>query len=114
MHPFLKYCLIYLVASFCFLAACKSKQKETSSNQSCKALVNFRSIGGGIDYKKYEELLNLLNSKKLKFTDKMAGREGEREICIPLTELKGKEKVSFSEQLKTFESNESHISVSIN
>jgi len=113
MNTFLKYCIVFVILFF-FLSACKPKQKETSSTQSCKALVNFKSIGGGIDYKKYEELLNLLNSKKLQFTDKMAGREGERELCIPLTELKGKEKVSFSEQLKTFESNESHISVSIN
>jgi len=114
MNTLFKYCIVILVASFCFLASCKSKQKESSSTSTCKALINFRSIGGGIDYKKYDELVNLLSTKKLKFTEKMAGREGEKEICIPLTELKGGEKASFSEQLKTFESTESHISVSIN
>lgn len=107
----LKYSIIVL---FSILISCKAKKNETSSNSTCKVMVKFRSAGGGIDYTKYDSLISLLNSKKVTFTEKLVGREGEKEICIPLTELKGKEKNQLTEQLKTFENTEAHISVSIN
>jgi hypothetical protein len=105
------YPLIFLVA----FSACKSKKEGQTANQSdCKVLVSFASRGTGIDYTKYEKLTALLNEKKLKFTEKKMGREGEKDICIPLKELKGDEKTKFLEQLKTFRDEATLVSVSVN
>src|SRR3954463_13046524 len=96
---------IFLFAFTVSVVACKSKAKtsQTSSEPSCKVVVNFASRGTGIDYTKYEKLTGILADKKVKYTEKVKGKEGEKEICIPLTELKAKEKNEFVEQLKTFE-----------
>lgn len=104
----------------CFnLNSCKAKatatgQTNQTENAPCKVVVDFASIGGGINYPQYEKLINTLNSKKVKYTEKSKGREGEKEVCIPLTELKGQEKTDFIEQLKKFEDKSTYISVSVN
>jgi hypothetical protein len=106
------YSALILLLAF---SACKSKKEgQTASQSNCKVLVNFASRGTGIDYGKYEKLTGLLNEKKLKFTEKVKGREGEKELCIPLKELKGDEKTKFIEQLKTFVDEATLVSVSVN
>lgn len=105
------YSLIFVLA----FSACKSKKQGDSAKPSdCKVLVRFASRGTGIDYGKYEKLTALLNEKKLKFTEKVMGREGEKDVCIPLTELKAEEKTKFVEQLKTFNDEATLVSVSVN
>ncbi len=100
------------------LLSCKSKAKaEVTGNvntSSCKVQINFGSRGDGINEAKYNELIELLKKEKIKYSEKSAGREGEKEICLPLSELKDKEKNDFIERLKKFEDKESFISLSIN
>lgn len=113
--------LFFAIGLFCmaFLTSqCKSKAESKSSenNQtsSCKVVFNFGSYGSGIDSKKYDELTLLLNEKKIRFTETVKGREGEKEICIPLTELKGKEKDDFIGRLKKLEDKNTLVSLSVN
>jgi hypothetical protein len=111
-----------ILTASCFLvfnlSSCKSKaavnQTAPAETATCKVIVDFASIGGGINYPQYEKLTQLLNSKKVKYTEKSKGREGEKEVCIPLSELKGQEKTDFIEQLKKFEDKSTYISVSVN
>jgi hypothetical protein len=97
---------------------CKSKSANNSSesNQSkaCKVVFNFGSYGSGINEGKYSELLTMLKENKLKYTETVKGREGEKEICIPLTEFKGKDKDAFIERLKKLEDKNTLVSLSIN
>jgi hypothetical protein len=104
---------IFILAS---LAGCRSKTKttQTSSQPACKVLISFGSRGDGINEKKLEELSTVLNNRKVKYSQKVAGREGEKEICVPLNELSGKEKTDFIEQLKTFQDPATFVSVSVN
>lgn len=113
MIKYLFYSIFFIAFAF---TSCKSKSKTTQSDTkaTCKVLITFASRGSGIDYVKFDKLTALLNEKKLKFTEKVIGREGEKEICIPLTELKGDEKTKLTDQLKTFHDEASFISVSVN
>jgi hypothetical protein len=105
------------------LLSCKSKSAAQNSSTSgdgstsastCAAKVNFGSYGGGIDGAKYEAIKKLIEAKKLKFEEKRMGREGETEICLPLTELKKTEKATFIEQLKKTAEGGQLVSVSTN
>lgn len=100
------------------LLSCKSKAKaEVTGNvntTSCKVQINFGSRGEGINEAKYMELTELLKKEKIKYTEKSVGREGEKEICLPLNELKEKEKNELIERLKKFEDKNTFISLSVN
>jgi len=114
---------------FLSFASCKSKEKPSSSSQpvatsdptvykgvtndSCAVEVAFGSYGSGIDGKALEAVMAKIDEKKLKYTSKNIGREGERRICLPLTELKSKEKTDFVDQLKKIASGGQLVSVSI-
>lgn len=113
MKLFLKQSIIILLPLTLVFNSCMAKKTKAVA-PTCKVVFNFNSIGGGIDYSKYELLSNLLKTKKVAFTEKTMGREGEKEICIPLNELNGKEKTDFIEQLKTLENKDTHVSLSIN
>lgn len=120
---------ILLSALFLSLASCKSKEKSAESsgpvvtseptvykgvtNDSCAVEVSFGSYGSGIDGKALENVMAKIDEKKLKYTSKNVGREGERRICLPLTELKGKEKTEFTDQLKKIAKEGQLVSVSI-
>jgi hypothetical protein len=67
---------------------------------SCALEVQFGSYSAGIDGKAYDKIIALITSKKLKYTSKNIGREGETRLCLPLTELNNKGKKKFIEQLK--------------
>lgn len=112
------------------LAACKSKAKtgaaagpaetapQTSvykgvTNDSCAVEMAFGSYGSGIDGKALDEVMAKISEKKLKYTAKNIGREGETRICMPLTEIKGKEKNEFIEQLKKIAAAGQLVSLSI-
>lgn len=66
----------------------------------CAIEVQFGSYSAGIDGKAYEKIIALIESKKLKYTSKNIGREGETRLCLPLTELNKRGKKKFAEQLK--------------
>lgn len=129
-----KQLLPLLAALLMNLAACKSKSTTTTSsdagssgpvatqephvykgvrNDSCAVEVAFGSYGSGIDGKALEQVLAKIDAKKLSYTSKPAGREGERRLCLPLTELKKKEKEEFIEQLKKIAATGELVSVSI-
>lgn len=67
---------------------------------SCALEVQFGSYSAGIDGKAYDKIIALITSKKLKYTSKNIGREGETRLCLPLTELNKRGKKKFIEQLK--------------
>ncbi len=111
--------LVLLTMTLIFNTSCKSKAKASATSnetsvQACKVTVSFGSRGDGINQAKYDELVKLLDSKKLKHTETVKGREGEKDVCIPLTELKDKEKNEMIEQLKKFEDASTFISLSVN
>ncbi|MCE3228005.1 MAG: hypothetical protein K0S32_2556 [Bacteroidetes bacterium] len=119
----MKHLLIILISTlFLSLGACKAKKKTESSGDNnaakteitCAAKVSFGSMGSGIDAKKYDEIKKIIEDKKVKYTEKTMGREGEREICLPLTELKGSDKTAFIDQLKKSASAGQLVSVSSN
>lgn len=66
----------------------------------CAVEISFGSYSAGIDGKAFDKIKNLIESKKLKHTSKVIGREGETRICLPLTELSSSGKKKFIEQLK--------------
>lgn len=110
---------IVLAITLVFNTSCKGKAKASATStesvsQACKVTVSFGSRGDGINQAKYDELVKLLDSKKLKHSETVKGREGEKDVCIPLTELKDKEKNEMIEQLKKFEDANTFISLSIN
>jgi hypothetical protein len=101
------------------LSNCKHKQKAaetpkpaTTEVVNCEITVSFGSMGTGIDGKKYDEIKKMIEDKKLKYTEKQQGREGERKLCLPLTELNATEKASFIDQLKKTASGGQLVSVS--
>jgi hypothetical protein len=126
----MKKCLFILCASF-FLAfaACKSTAKtQTSSqpvvtdqptvykgvtNDTCAVEVAFGSYGSGIDLKAYDAVMKTIEAKKLKYSAKSIGREGETRLCLPLTEIKGKTKSEWIDQLKKIAAEGQLVSVSI-
>jgi len=83
------------------------------SDQSCAVEVSFGSYASGIDGPALDKVNALIDSKKLKSTSKTVGREGERRICLPLTELKENEKKDLIEQLKKIAAAGQLVSVSI-
>lgn len=66
----------------------------------CAIEVQFGSYSAGIDGKAYDKIIALIESKKLKYTSKNIGREGETRLCLPLTELNKRGKRKLTEQLK--------------
>lgn len=114
---------ILILSSVLFLSvgSCKTKAKTQTTDstskevaKTCAATINFASKGAGIDASSYEGVKALITSKKLKFTEKRMGKEGETELCLPLSELKGSEKTDFINQLKKFENADKLVSVSTN
>lgn len=124
-----QYLLLFAGVFLLSLAACKSKSKTTGTSQpvatseptvykgvtndSCAVEVAFGSYGSGIDGKALEQVMAKIDAKKVKYTSKNAGREGERRICMPLTELKSKEKSDFIEELKKIAAGAQLVSVSV-
>ncbi|MGZ3900566.1 MAG: hypothetical protein ACXVNM_04990 [Bacteroidia bacterium] len=104
------------------LSSCKHKQKAQETPKTdpqpkteavtCEVTVSFGSMGTGIDGKKYDEIKKMIEDKKLKYTEKQQGREGERKLCLPLTELTGSDKTTFIDQLKKSASSGQLVSVS--
>jgi hypothetical protein len=124
--------LFYLFSTLILLStsACKSKQKAQTTEKvenakvinnttpltekGCYVTVTFGSPGTGIDTKKYDEITSLIKSKKLKSTETVKGREGEKEICLSLAELNLSEKEVFVDQLKKAAEGGQLVSISTN
>ncbi|MDO9000935.1 MAG: hypothetical protein Q7W45_14295 [Bacteroidota bacterium] len=83
------------------------------SDKACAAEVSFGSFGAGIDGPAYDKVMTAIKDKKVKYTSKNIGREGETRICLPLTELKENEKKDFIEQLKKIAASGQLVSVSV-
>lgn len=102
--------------------SCKSKKTTQAAKEpapkaavvSCAATVTFGSSGSGIDAKKYDEIKVMIEARKLKYTEKPMGKEGERQICLPLTELSQADKSSFISKLKSAASSGQMVSLSTN
>lgn len=83
------------------------------TDNACAVEVAFGSPGSGIDGTAFEKLIAAIDSRKLKYTSKNIGREGETRICLPLTELKSRKKKQFINQLKKIAKEGQYVSVSI-
>ena len=108
--------LIAFLFSFLMITALSQTvaQPKASKEPPCKVKISFGSIGTGIDGKAYDAIKKLIDEKKLKFTEKNVGREGESIICMPLTELKKAKKTELINQLKKIAADAQLVSVSIN
>jgi hypothetical protein len=104
MNRLLSFALVTLL-----VLGCQNTKSSAAANhtETCGTVVTFRSIGSGIDMPSYELLMKKIADQKLKFTEKNIGREGEKEICLPLTELKE------SHEVKKLASEGKYISVSV-
>jgi hypothetical protein len=121
----------FIISSLLLLSftSCKSKAKAGTASQptatdqptvykgvtndSCAVEMAFGSPGSGIDLKAYDAVKAKIAAKKLKYSEKSIGREGETRICMPLTEIKGKEKSELIDQLKKIAAEGQLVSVSI-
>lgn len=83
------------------------------TDNACAVEVSFGSYSAGIDGKAYDKVIALIDSKKLKYTSKNIGREGETRLCLPLTELSKKQKNKFIGQLKKIAKEGQLVSLSI-
>jgi hypothetical protein len=80
---------------------------------SCAVEMAFGSYGSGIDGKAFDKVIDLLNSKKIKFTSKNIGREGETRLCLPLKGVKKSQKKALISQLKKIAKEGQLVSISI-
>jgi hypothetical protein len=122
--PSLVFCILFIAS-----VSCKTKAKTNNStenttqtqptvykgvtNDSCAVEMAFGSYGAGIDGAALDAVVKKIEAKKLKYSAKNIGREGETRLCLPLTEIKGKEKKEFIDQLKKIASEGQLVSVSI-
>jgi len=125
---------IFLCSAILFfgISACKTQEKPKDAqvqtgpqvtdeptvykgvtDQNCEVEVAFGSYGSGIDGAALDKVMAEIDKKKLKYSSKNIGREGEVRICLPLNELKGKEKTTFIDSLKKIAKTAELVSVSI-
>ena len=83
------------------------------TDKNCAVEMSFGSYGSGIDGAALDKLEALIKDKKLSSSTKPVGREGERRVCLPLTELNGKARKKFIESLKKIAHEGKLVSVSI-
>lgn len=82
-------------------------------DKACAIEVNFGSYAAGIDGPAMDKVMALITKNKLANTAKNIGREGETRICLPLTELKGRKRNQFINQLKKIAKEGELVSLSI-
>lgn len=83
------------------------------TDKACAVEIGFGSPGSGIDARAFDKVMAEITRKKLAYTSKNVGREGETRICLPLTELKGCKKRQFINKLKKIAKEGQYVSVSI-
>jgi hypothetical protein len=122
--PSLVFCIIFIASVSCKTKAKTNNSTENTSqtqptvykgvtNDSCAVEMAFGSYGAGIDGAALDAVVKKIEAKKLKYSAKNIGREGETRLCLPLTEIKGKEKKEFIDQLKKIAAEGQLVSVSI-
>lgn len=116
--------VIFFVSLIIFFA-CHSRSKEphrpTSDptvykgvlDPACAVEMQYGSYGAGIDDSAYTETMKLLGRWNVTYTSKNIGREGETRLCMPLDNLKKKEKRQFIDTLKRIARHGKLVSVSI-
>lgn len=65
-------------------------------------IISFTSHASGIDGEKYDAIMKYIQAypKKIVYKQYFWGREGERDICMNLKELKKSERKSFIDEIK--------------
>jgi len=122
--PSLVFCILFIASVSCKTKAKTNNSTESTSqtqptvykgvtNDSCAVEMAFGSYGAGIDGAALDAVVKKIEAKKLKYSAKNIGREGETRLCLPLTEIKGKEKKEFIDQLKKIAAEGQLVSVSI-
>jgi len=99
----------------------QSVTTATSQNPPTKVLkfalvISFTSHASGIDIEKYESIMNYISThpKKPKYKIYGWGREGERDICMNLKELKKSERKAFIEEIKKISNGSDRVFVNTN
>jgi hypothetical protein len=114
----MKYYTLLLFSFLMFSATSQTKEKagesKSKEQKNCKVKVNFASPGSGIDGKTYDAIIAMIKEEKLKYTTRNYGREGETELCLPLTDIKKAKKNDFIERLKKTAAAGQFVSVSVN
>ena len=122
--PSIVFCILFIASVSCRTKAKINTSAENTSqtqptvykgvtNDSCAVEMAFGSYGAGIDGEALDAVVKKIEAKKLKFSAKNIGREGETRLCLPLTEIKGKERKEFIDQLKKIAAEGQLVSVSI-
>ena len=115
-------CAIFFTISFFSVAQSDKKGPKATkeptvykgvTDAACAVEVAFGSYGSGIDASAFEKVMSAIEKRQLKSTSKNIGREGETRICLPLKELKGKQKTAFINELKQIAKAGQLVSVSI-
>lgn len=79
-------------------------------------IISFTSHASGIDGEKYDAIIKYIEShpKKPKYKIYFWGREGERDICMNLKELKKSERKAFIEEIKKLSAGSDRVFVNLN
>jgi len=110
-----KITLLFIMA-ICFGFASFGQTKTKEVKVKYRVVVSFASQGSGIDAKKFEAITDFVNKhpKKPVYEVVMRGREGEREYCFHLKEIKKKEQKEFIEELRKLAQGSDIVSVTEN
>lgn len=96
--------------------ATANQQNPATKKLKFALIISFTSHASGIDGEKYDAIMNYINShpKKPKYKIYGWGREGERDICMNLKELKKSERKSFIDEIKKLANGSDRVFVNLN
>jgi hypothetical protein len=111
---------------FFALGACKAQDKKQAHrptkdpvvyrgviDKKCAVEMQFGSYSAGIDDKAYRQTMDMIGRWEVSYTKTTIGREGEKRLCLPLTELSKSRKRVFIDSLKKIARGGQLVSVSI-
>lgn len=98
------------------LAAMPSNQNPSTKKLKFALVISFTSHASGIDGEKYDAIIKYITShpKKPKYKIYGWGREGERDICMNLKELKKSERKIFIDEIKKLAAGSDRVFVNLN
>lgn len=98
------------------LAAMPSNQNPSTKKVKFALVISFTSHASGIDGEKYDAIIKYITShpKKPKYKIYGWGREGERDICMNLKELKKSERKIFIDEIKKLAAGSDRVFVNLN
>ena len=117
--------LTAIITFCCMIGSCEAQQKPAHKptkdpvvysgviDPKCAVEMQFGSYSAGIDAEAYQKALHLIGRHGVVYTSTTIGREGEKRLCMPLTELSRRKKKAFIDTLKQIARKGELVSVSI-